>query len=377
MTAFIRQMRLMYGDDGIESDIIFPFKNIPYNHPDAYKKTSYKAYDYTVKKASNNPTTFGAPRNPGNRLHAARDLYFSDKEPIYSMANGIVKSVSKYYRQTKQITIEHDYEIVKGSKIVARYGEVINVTVNQGDEVKKGQKIAEVGLLVPHVIQPAGEKRGMLHLEIYSGEEKTEISPGVVDVSTMKYTDDFSSSTRSFKRRIDLIDPLELLNELYSDYLKGIDRNFNISDAEKSLKLIHNEYGKEMATIIEKMYRVETAHFKSTQFKKTGTGGMESHGVGPYFGWSKEFFDLYPELIPLGVFAIKEGKGAGGNKQDTVNKKRFVIMTSVYAGMKYKAYYIKKHNMDYARWYSTNEDNKKIYRESLKGVKARIVEKIK
>lgn len=175
----------------------------------------------------------------------------------------------------------------------------------------------------------------------------------------MKYTSDFSNSTRSFKRRIDLIDPLELLEELYSNYKKKIDQNFTIDDAEKSLKLIYDEYGEKMATIIEKMYRVETAHFKSTQFKKTGTGGMESHGVSPYFGWSKDFFDLNPELTPLGVYAVKEGKGAGGNKQDTVNKKRFVIMPSVYARMKYKAYYIKKHNMDYARWYSTKEDIKK------------------
>ncbi|WP_159246045.1 hypothetical protein [Tenacibaculum maritimum] len=63
-----------------------------------------------------------------------------------------------------------------------------------------------------------------------------------------------------------------------------------------------------------------------------------------------------------------------GNQQDKVNKKRFVIMPSVEAGMMYKIYYIKKYNMDYARWYSKNEDVKKRYRESLKGIKAKIVD---
>ncbi|QXP58222.1 hypothetical protein [Olleya sp. HaHaR_3_96] len=49
-------------------------------------------------------------------------------------------------------------------------------------------------------------------------------------------------------------------------------------------------------------------------------------------------------------------------------------MPSVEAGMMYKAFYIKKYNMDYARWYSKNEDAKKRYRESLKGIKTKIVD---
>jgi hypothetical protein len=36
-----------------------------------------------------------------------------------------------------------------------------------------------------------------------------------------------------------------------------------------------------MAATVEKMYRFETNHFKSKQYKETGTPGMEVHGAAP------------------------------------------------------------------------------------------------
>jgi len=142
VSPFINHMKLIYGgEDLIESDIVFPFKNIPYNHPDGFKKATYKRYDYTVV-APDNVATFGYPRPKyENRLHAARDLYYDHGEPIYAMADSIVQSVSGYFRKTKQMTIEHEYEIKKGYKMVIRYAEIKNPLFKAGQKVKKGEKI--------------------------------------------------------------------------------------------------------------------------------------------------------------------------------------------------------------------------------------------
>lgn len=104
------------------------------------------------------------------------------------------------------------------------YGEVNkdNLLVNVGDEVVKGQKIAEMGLLVPFVFQPSGEKRGMLHLEMYTGEASGDVKQDV-DYKDMMYSDsddekytcksDFQVS-HMYKRRKDLINPIFYLNEM-------------------------------------------------------------------------------------------------------------------------------------------------------------------
>ena len=52
-------------------------------------------------------------------------------------------------------------------------------------------------------------------------------------------------------------------------------------------------------------------------------------------------------------------------------------MPSVKAGMEYLVYYIKKHNNNYARWYSLNEEHQRLYRQRVQSIKSRIVNKIK
>ena len=50
------------------------------------------------------------------------------------------------------------------------------------------------------------------------------------------------------------------------------------------------------------MYRLETSHFTSGQYKKCGTGGMEAHGDAPYYGWDKAFFESHPQYKPIGLY---------------------------------------------------------------------------
>ena len=100
----------------------------------------------------------------------------------------------------------------------------------------------------------------------------------------------------------------------------NIKKDFNLSDAREALRYIYNTYGRDMAIIIEKMFRGETAHFASVQYKKCGTCGMEAHGAAPYYGWDSNFFEKYLEYKPVGIYEMYESKGLsgkGGNAQDT------------------------------------------------------------
>ncbi len=65
-------------------------------------------------------------------------------------------------------------------------------------------------------------------------------------------------------------------------------RKFTLEDATPALRQIINEYGREMAENVEKVYRWETAHFKSSQFTNTGSAGMEAalHSKAPNYGWN-------------------------------------------------------------------------------------------
>ena len=196
--------------------LLFPFRTIPLNHTDGFKNISYKVWNYELHETK--APTFGYKRNPGMRLHAARDLYYDINEPIYAIFDGIVKRKKLFYLDTWVIEIEHDYEYKKGYKLMVRYGEVNknNILVNIGDKVTRGQKIAEIGLLVPYVIQPSPDKRGMLHIEMYTGEESGALSNSNVNYSDMLYAKSTNfSAGRSFKRRKDLFDPLQLLKKMY------------------------------------------------------------------------------------------------------------------------------------------------------------------
>ncbi|MHA7059416.1 M23 family metallopeptidase [Aquimarina sp. M1] len=203
--------------------LLFPFRTIPLNHPDGFKNNFYTPFNYTLREYK--APTFGVLRS-STRIHAARDLYYELNEPIYSIADGVVKRVASFYWDTWVIEIEHEYQKKSGFNIMVRYGEVNknNILVKTGDKVVRGQKIAEIGLLTKNgrfIKQPSGEKRGMLHLEIYTGEESGALSNTSVKYNEMLYAKSGKHiSGSSFQRRKDLIDPLSLLNIMYKNSKK-------------------------------------------------------------------------------------------------------------------------------------------------------------
>ena len=152
---------------------------------------------------------------------------------------------------------------------------------------------------------------------------------------------------------------------------------FTEADAKTALAKIVSVYGKPLAKQIEQVARLETSHFKSQQYKLTGTGGMEAHGNAPYYGWYSAFFIANPQYTPVGTTDMLEGKGAseiGGNAQST-KPKVFVIMPSVEAWMMFLADYAKRYATEggIARWYSTDKAKQTIYLASLNQIIPRIV----
>ena len=93
-------------------------------------------------------------------------------------------------------------------------------------------------------------------------------------------------------------------------------RNYTLEDAEFAINLIYKKHGKQMAIIIEKMYRSETAHFESLQYKQTGTGGMESFGLPLYYGWEWFGFKQITETSSLKEFYLSAKKATTRNKDN-------------------------------------------------------------
>lgn len=157
-------------------------------------------------------------------------------------------------------------------------------------------------------------------------------------------------------------------------------RLFTEQDALQALSRVKNLYGVDMARSIEKVARLETNHFKSLQYKTTGTGGMEAHGAAPYYGWYSPFFIKNPEYTPIGTTDMLENEGAskiGGNAQSN-KPKAFVIMPSVEAWMMFLADYAirYKNNGGILRWYSTNKDSQNLYASTLAKINTPLINSI-
>lgn len=133
---------------------------------------------------------------------------------------------------------------------------------------------------------------------------------------------------------------------------------------EDSLLYIFQKYGADIAKKVERIYRVETAHFTSGQYKKTFSPGMERHGEGFPFGWSsmKDFWEK--EGIIPGFHTMTENK--------TGKIKTFLKLPDLASAMEGLAIYLQKYPP--GRWYSTKPESQAKYENTLATVRPRIVE---
>lgn len=118
---------------------------------------------------------------------------------------------------------------------------------------------------------------------------------------------------------------------------------------KQALKKIYDQYGREKTTKLEALYRNESGHFTSRQFKNTYSPGME---VSPQtnttfpFGWSslKTFADQ--NNIPYNSFFASQNFTEGG----TGIQKKFVGFPDLYTAMKFVMYVIEKRGWNFGKW---------------------------
>lgn len=116
------------------------------------------------------------------------------------------------------------------------------------------------------------------------------------------------------------------------------------TEIKSVLREIKQVYGDEMAKNVERIYRLETAHFTSGQFKKSGSPGMLKHSDKFPYGWTTPYNNLWkdnPDYAPVGEVSFM------------VNNKKYTYL--VFPNFKSAAFTLASYLDKYppGRWYST------------------------
>lgn len=122
------------------------------------------------------------------------------------------------------------------------------------------------------------------------------------------------------------------------------------------------------AVRLEQQYRLETAHFKSGQFKGTLSPGMEKFSDKYPYGWSslKEYFwDDNQQHRPYGFYPYTEG-GTGKKKYFLKFNNLKSAMATVLANARMKG-------GKFEAWYSNNPDSQARYLKTLKSITPKLV----
>ena len=147
----------------------------------------------------------------------------------------------------------------------------------------------------------------------------------------------------------------------------------NTDEVKNALKTIAETYGRDKAEMTERLMRWETNHFKSGQWKRGNTSGMEiakGKFVYPY-GWSslKEFADEAKiKGEDFSTYDMIEN-GTGINKT-------FIKFPSPYLFVLFLVYVIKKRNWNWGSWYSTIPEKQASYLSKIMGVRPRFTNEI-
>lgn len=124
-------------------------------------------------------------------------------------------------------------------------------------------------------------------------------------------------------------------------------------------------YGAEMSRKVEKVFRLESAHFTSGQFRKTYSAGMTAVKDKPFFpfGWSSlaTWVNLNPELAQPSDFYLVPMSDAG-------NPVKFIGFPNLESSVLFTAYMIEKRGGNPATWHSTDLARQQEYNRRLSSI---------
>ncbi len=118
---------------------------------------------------------------------------------------------------------------------------------------------------------------------------------------------------------------------------------------------------KDRAQLLERIMRLETAHFTSKQYQLTGSAGMESGAWGDKV---KPYFPNGYKTIPMDDnHPLQRGK----------LHVEFIVWDSVDNFVRFLSDYIDRHNENYAAWNSLDATAEANYRKGVASIKNRFI----
>ena len=133
-------------------------------------------------------------------------------------------------------------------------------------------------------------------------------------------------------------------------------KEFTEADAKAAILAVKEKHGEEMARLIEKMFRLETRHFKSLQYRKTGTAGLT---VGKW-----------PSPVPkTPTITLKTNPALDSAGRSQIS----YIVWNPADFSEFLAQYIKRYNGNFGRWYSTKPELQAAYAAKVNQIKNRFV----
>ena len=112
-----------------------------------------------------------------------------------------------------------------------------------------------------------------------------------------------------------------------------------------------------IARLVEKLYRLETAHFKSAQFRATNSPGMKAFRSTFPFGWAKRGTVASDYGPPVRMVDTGEGVAAD-----------WVAFRSLPVAMGYVAQFLRDYKGNAGRWNSTDPERQAAYTAKLAGI---------
>ncbi len=140
-----------------------------------------------------------------------------------------------------------------------------------------------------------------------------------------------------------------------------------------ALKVVAKDYGKPLAITIERLFRNETAHFKSGGFKQSLSPGMEAVKNTMPYGWStlEPYWTKEKSYAPIALINQVENNSA---MSKSLGVKTFIKFPTIEASMMSVAYLIHARGGDGGRWFSNQESEQgKALREKYNLILTQII----
>lgn len=129
---------------------------------------------------------------------------------------------------------------------------------------------------------------------------------------------------------------------------------------KSAIKQALQEFDPDIVQNAERIYRLETNHFKSGQFKGTWSPGMEKFGDTYPYGWNtlnKVFWSKYPEYRPSGFKPFTENA--------TGKTKYFLVFPSFKAAFYTLCGFLVHYGNNPGRWFSLDTNQQQAYNAKI------------